>query len=280
MKRIGAHVSASGGVENAPLNAKKIGAKAFAFFTKNQRRWQAKQLSEKSIQAFIKNCEDMEYTPDQILPHDGYLINLGHPEKEGLEKSRGAFLDEMQRCELLGLKMLNFHPGSHLNKISQDECLERIAESINMVLDTTTGVTAVIENTSGQGTNMGFRFEHLAQIIDRVEDKDRIGVCLDTCHTFTSGYDLRTEKTQKETFDDFDRIVGFKYLKGVHLNDSKKDAESRVDRHESIGKGKMGLDSFRLIMNDKRFDGIPMILETPENTLWSKEIKLLYGLMV
>ena len=278
MKRVGAHVSAGGGVENAPLNAKAIGAKAFALFTKNQRQWKAKPLTNDNIEKFRQNCEDAGYLPEHVLPHDSYLINLGHPEKEGLEKSRDAFLDEMQRCEQLGLKLLNFHPGSHLKKIEEDACLKRIAESINIALDKTKGVSAIIENTAGQGTNMGFRFEHLATIIENVEDKDRVGVCLDTCHTFTAGYDLRTKKAFKATMDEFEKIVGFKYLSAMHLNDSKPDLGARVDRHQSIGKGKLGVDPFRFIMNDKRFDEIPMVLETIDDTIWAEEIKLLYSL--
>ena len=278
MKRVGAHVSAGGGVENAPLNAKKIGAKAFALFTKNQRQWKAKPLTSDNIEKFRQNCEDAGYLPEHVLPHDSYLINLGHPEKEGLEKSRDAFLDEMQRCEQLGLKLLNFHPGSHLKKIEEDACLKRIAESINIVLDKTKGVSAIIENTAGQGTNMGFMFEHLATIIDNVDDKKRVGVCLDTCHTFTAGYDLRTKKAFKATMDEFEKIVGFKYLSAMHLNDSKPDLGARVDRHQSIGKGKLGVDPFRFIMNDKRFDEIPMVLETIDDTIWAEEIKLLYSL--
>lgn len=278
MKRVGAHVSTSGGVENAPLNAKKIGAKAFALFTKNQRQWKAKPYTKDNIEKFKKNCKDAGYLPEHILPHDGYLINLGHPEKEGLEKSRDAFLDEMQRCEQLGLTMLNFHPGSHLKKIAEDACLKKIAESINIALDKTKGVSAIIENTAGQGTNMGFRFEHLAAIIDNVENKKRVGVCLDTCHTFTAGYDLRTKKAFEATMKEFEKIVGIKYLKGMHLNDSKPDLGARVDRHHSIGKGKLGIEPFRFIMNDKRFEEIPMVLETIDDTIWAEEIKLLYSL--
>ena len=278
MKRVGAHVSAGGGVENAPLNAKAIGAKAFALFTKNQRQWKAKPLTSDNIEKFRQNCEEAGYLPEHVLPHDSYLINLGHPEKEGLEKSRDAFLDEMQRCEQLGLTMLNFHPGSHLKKIEVDACLKRIAESINIALDKTKGVSAVIENTAGQGTNMGFRFEHLAAIIDNVEDKKRVGVCLDTCHTFTAGYDLRTKKTFNATMKEFDATVGIKYLSAMHLNDSKPDLGARVDRHHSIGKGKLGVEPFRFIMNDKRFEEIPMVLETIDDTIWEEEIKLLYSL--
>ncbi len=278
MKRIGAHVSASGGVENAPLNAQAIGAKAFALFTKNQRQWQAKPLTEKSINAFKANLEKVGIAPEHVLPHDSYLINLGHPETEGLEKSRAAFLDEMQRCEQLGLSLLNFHPGSHLKKIDEDKCLDRIAESINIALDQTSGVVAVIENTAGQGTNLGHRFEHLAHIIDKVEDKSRVGICLDTCHTFTAGYDLRTHEACEKTFAEFEEIVGFQYLRGMHLNDSKPDLGSRVDRHESIGMGKIGMGCFDYLMNDERFNEIPMVLETIDESLWPEEIEILYGL--
>ncbi len=275
MKMIGAHVSASGGVENAPLNAKALGATAFALFTKNQRQWSAKPLTAENIEGFKNNCASCGYTADQILPHDSYLINLGHPEKEGLEKSRNAFLDELQRCEQLGLTLLNFHPGSHLRKISEDECAKKVSESINWALDQSSGVTAVIENTAGQGSNMGYSFEQLAMIIDGVEDKNRVGVCLDTCHTFVAGYDLRTTDACDETFAEFERIVGFNYLCGMHLNDSKAEHGSKKDRHHSIGEGFIGLTPFKYIMADSRFDDIPMVLETVDADIWNDEIALL-----
>lgn len=278
MKYIGAHVSASGGVENAPVNARSIGARTFALFTKNQRQWKSPALSPQSIELFKQRCEEFGFRLDMILPHDSYLINLGHPQPEGLQKSREAFLDEMQRCEQLGLLLLNFHPGSHLKEISLDECLRRIAESINLALEKTAGVTAVIENTAGQGTNVGFAFEHLAQIIDRVEDKSRVGVCVDTCHAFAAGYDLSAQEMFDRVWADFDRVVGFSYLRGMHLNDAKKGLNSRVDRHESLGKGVLGAEPFRLLMNDARFDNIPLILETPDEALWAEEITWLYGL--
>ena len=276
MKYIGAHVSASGGDENAPINASEIGAKAFALFTKNQRQWVSKPLTDESIDQFKENCEKYGFSSKHILPHDSYLINLGHPEEEALAKSRKAFLDEMQRCEQLGLQLLNFHPGSHLKKIDTEACLNRIAESINIALDQTKGVTAVIENTAGQGTNLGFEFSHLRHIIDRVEDKSRVGVCIDTCHTFTAGYDLVNK--YDEVFDDFEKEVGFKYLRGIHLNDSKKELGSKVDRHDSIGKGFIGKDFFVKMMNDSRFDDMPIILETPDDTIWAEEIKWLYDI--
>jgi len=279
MKYVGAHVSASGGVENAPINAHNIGAKAFALFTKNQKQWFSKPLTEDNINKFKENCEKFGYKAELILPHDSYLINLGNPTEENLKKSRNAFLDEMRRCELLGLDRLNFHPGSHLKQISEEECLDTIAESLNITLNKTNGVIAVIENTAGQGTNLGYKFEHLAYIINRVEDKGRVGVCLDTCHSYTAGYDIKTEEGYKKTFEEFDRIVGFKYLKGMHINDSKKDLATRVDRHDSLGKGFLGEDVFKRIMNDPRFDNIPLILETPDDSLWAEEIKWLYSVV-
>ncbi len=278
MKFIGAHVSASGGVENAPLNAHRIGAKAFAFFTKNQRQWVAPPYKGENIELFKSRCEELGYHPDYILPHDSYLINLGHPEEEALKKSRDAFNDEMARCEQLGLNRLNFHPGSHLNLISIDRCLATISESINISLEKTNGVTAVIENTAGQGSNLGYTFEQIALIIDKVDDKSRVGVCLDTAHTLAAGYEIRTKEGFTETFRKFDEIVGFDYLRGMHINDSKKDLASRVDRHESIGKGLMNMNLFSLIMNDERFDNIPLILETPDELVWAEEIRLLYSL--
>ncbi len=279
MKRVGAHVSAAGGVENAPLNATKIGARAFALFVKNQRQWQAKPLTPKNIDLFKENCSRVGITPDHILAHDSYLINLGHPEKEALEKSRNAFIDEMERCRQLGVTLLNFHPGSHLKKISPENCLARIAESINLAHKAVPSVVTVIENTAGQGTNMGFEFEHLAEIIDQVADKARVGVCIDTCHAFAAGYDLSDKKGCDSTFARFDAVVGFRYLKGMHLNDSKKELGSRVDRHHSLGEGVLGLEVFRYIMNDDRFDEIPLILETIDDTLWDKEIKMLYSMI-
>lgn len=278
MKYIGAHVSASGGVENAPLNANAIGAKAFALFTRNQRQWKSSPLTKKSISLFKERCEEFGYEAKHILPHDSYLINLGHPDPDGLQKSRDAFLDEMQRCEQLGLDRLNFHPGSHLNELPVDDCLARIAESINRTLDQTAGVCAVIENTAGQGTNLGYTFEQIAAIIDRVEDKTRVGVCIDTAHTLAAGYDIKTEQGFTETFRHFDEVIGFSYLRGMHINDSKKDLATRVDRHDSIGKGVMGMSTFKMLMADPRFDDIPLILETPDESIWAEEIGYLYTL--
>ena len=272
MKYIGAHVSAAGGLANAAIRAAEIEATAFALFTKNQRQWRAAPLTTEVIDDFKAACEKYHYTPAQILPHDSYLINLGHPVEEALEKSREAFIDELARCQQLGLTLLNFHPGSHLLQIDEDKCLARIAESINIALAQTEGVTAVIENTAGQGSNLGFKFEHLAAIIDSVEDKSRVGVCIDTCHAFAAGYDLRTTEACAETFTEFERIVGFQYLRGMHLNDAKSEFGSRVDRHQSLGLGNIGHDAFRFIMQDNRFDGIPLVLETTNPDIWGEEI--------
>jgi deoxyribonuclease IV len=272
MKYIGAHVSTEGGVENAPVNAHKIGATAFALFLKNQRQWVAKPLSESSINTFKENCEKFGYTPKQILPHDGYLINLGSPDPEMLAKSRAAFLDEMQRAGQLGLDRINFHPGSHLQKVTEEECLTTIAESLNITLDKTNGVTAVLEITAGQGSNVGYSFEHLKYIIDRIEDKSRIGVCIDTAHAYSAGYELKTAEGFDEVFRKFEETIGFKYLMGMHVNDSKKEFMSRVDRHESLGKGTLDWDLFTRIMQDSRFNEMPLILETPDEDIWAEEI--------
>ena len=273
MKYIGAHVSASGGVENAPLNAMEIGANAFALFTKNQRQWVSAPLTAKSIELFKENCRKGGFDPRYILPHDSYLINLGNPDEEAVQKSRAAFIDEMQRCEQLGLTMLNFHPGSHLNKVSIEKCLDDIAANINLALSKTTGVTAVIENTAGQGSNVGNRFEEIRYIIDRIDDKSRVGVCLDTCHTYSAGYDIL--HNYDGVFDEFEKVIGFEYLRGIHLNDTKKPLASRVDRHESVGMGLLDMEFFKRFMTDKRFDDMPIILETPDESRWAEEISLL-----
>ena len=275
MKYTGAHVSASGGVANAPRNAHEIGATAFALFTKNQRQWSAPPVTPEQAAEFRAACAEYGYTPQQILPHDSYLINLGSPDEEGLKKSRASFTDEMRRCGLLGLDRLNFHPGSHLKKMSEEECLKRIAESINLALDQTEGVTAVIENTAGQGTNLGYRFEHLRFIIDLVDDKSRVGVCIDTQHAFAAGYDMRTAEKFDAVMKELDSVVGLGYLRGMHLNDSMKELASRVDRHEVLGEGLIGYDLFRFIMRDPRLEGIPLILETPDESRWKDEVALL-----
>ena len=275
MKYIGAHVSASGGVEFAPVNAHEIGANAFALFTKNQRQWVSKPLTEDSIRLFKENCEKFGFAPEYILPHDSYLINLGHPEEEGLTKSRAAFLDEMQRCEQLGLKLLNFHPGSHLNKISVEECLDRIAESINLTLEKTKGVTAVIENTAGQGSNLGNEFWQLKYIIDRVEDKSRVGVCLDTCHVWDGGYNIAGDLDG--VLEEFDRVIGLDRLRAIHLNDSKNPLGAHKDRHAPIGEGCIGFDALAAVTNHPALRDLPFFLETPQDDLsgWGREIAAL-----
>lgn len=278
MKYVGAHVAASPGVAQAPVNAKEINAKAFALFTRNPSRWVSKPLSESDISVFKARCDEYGFSPAQILAHDGYLINLGQPDDYKLEQSREAFLDEFRRCEQLGISLLNFHPGSHLNAIPIDDCLDRIADSINITLEMTEGVTAVIENTAGQGSNLGHRFEQIAHIIDRVDDKSRVGVCIDTCHAFAAGYDLSTPEGYEATWREFDEIIGMKYLAGMHLNDTKKGLASHVDRHESLGKGVLGADCFRMIMNDPRIDNIPLILETINPDIWAEEIEWLYSI--
>ncbi|MCK9371705.1 MAG: deoxyribonuclease IV [Sulfuricurvum sp.] len=277
-KFVGAHVSASGGVFNAPLNAMKIGAKAFALFTKNQKQWAAKPLDEETIALFKENLVKSGILPKHILPHDSYLIILGHPEEEKRQKSLDAFIDELERCSQLGLDRLNFHPGSHLKQISEEECIDRIAMSMNEAIRRVEGVNLTIENTAGQGSNLGWRFEQIAAIIERIEDKSRVGVCIDTCHMFTAGYDIRTIDAYEQTWLEFDRIIGFDYLKGMHINDSKPDLGSHVDRHDSIGKGKIGVEPFRFLMNDSRMDDIPLVLETIDETIWAQEIELLYSM--
>jgi deoxyribonuclease-4 len=279
MKRVGAHVSTTGGVQNAPLKAAEIGAKAFALFTRNQRQWKSKPLQQEEIVQFKANCEDCGLAPRHILPHDSYLINLGSADENILQRSWQAFSDEMRRCEELGLRFLNLHPGSHKNEMSEQESLDQNTAYLNRALEETSAVILVLENTAGQGSNLGYTFEHLAYIVERIEDKNRIGVCLDTCHLFAAGYDIRTAEGYQRTMLEFDDLVGLGYLKAFHLNDSKSDLGSRVDRHDSLGKGLLGWEPFRAIMNDPRLDEMPLILETVDRELWAREIEVLYGLV-
>lgn len=279
MKYIGAHVSTEGGVANAPLEAIAIGAKSFALFTGSSNRWTSKSLSDEDVKAFKENCHRGGFKAEQILPHDNFLINLGSPDPQKLHLSRKSFLEEMKRCEQLGLTMLNFHPGSHVNEIEEDKCLDLIAESINITLEKTNGVTAVLESTAGQGSNLGYRFEHLAHIISKIEDKSRVGVCIDTCHTYSAGYDLADEEGYVKTWKEFDEIIGRDYLRALHLNDDMRKLGSRIDRHAEIGKGTLGMAFFKRLVNDPRFDNMPIILETPNPAIWPEEIKLLYGLI-
>jgi deoxyribonuclease IV len=279
MKYVGPHVSTSGGVQNAPVNANTLKATAFGMFTKNQRQWVAAPYTQDTITAFRKNLADNGYNAKQVLAHDGYLINLGNPDPEAYRKSYAAFVDELKRCEQLGLTLLNMHPGSHLRIISEEACLFRIADAINDAHKATEGVAVVLENTAGQGSNVGYSFEHLAAIINRVRDKSRIGICLDTCHAFAAGYDLRTRVTYETVMKKLETVVGFKYLKGVHLNDAMAELGSHRDRHQSLGKGMLGLEPFRMIMNDDRFEEIPMVLETIDETIWPEEVRLLKGMV-
>lgn len=279
MKYIGAHVSTEGGVANAPLEAIAIGAKSFALFTGSSNRWTSKAIPEEEAEAFKRNCRRGGFKAEQILPHDNFLINLGSPDPQKLHLSRKSFLEEMKRCEQLGLTMLNFHPGSHVNEIEEEKCLDLIADSINQTLEQTSGVAAILESTAGQGSNLGHRFEHLAYIISKVEDKTRVGVCIDTCHTYSAGYDLADKEGYARTWKEFDEIIGKDYLRALHLNDDLRKLGSRIDRHAEIGKGTLGMEFFKRLVNDPRFDNMPIILETPNPAIWPEEIKLLYHLI-
>ena len=272
MKYFGAHVSTQGGLKNAPLNAKAIGADCFALFTKNQRQWRAPALTREEIDAFTESCRDNGYSCKQILPHDSYLINLGQPDNEKRQNALQAFILELERCRQLGLDRLNFHPGSSLHLIPDDECIKLIAESVRIAVDTVPGVCAVFENTAGQGSNLGYTFSQLSQMLEATDRPDRVGVCIDTCHAFAAGYDLTGDEAYEITMAEFDRLIGFKYLKGMHLNDAKCALGGKLDRHASIGEGSLGWETFRRIVEDPRIDNIPMVLETPDPDKWSKEI--------
>eukprot|EP00808_Paulinella_micropora_P025491 g5497.t1 len=264
---LGAHVSMSGGVENAVKNAHAIQATAFALFTRSQRKWTSPALTEESIKHFKDYMREYNYSPDQVVPHGSYLLNCASPSEELLEKSRAGMLDEVRRCERLGLKNYNFHPGSTTGKGSVEDGTQRITESINLAHRKTKGVTILIENMCRQGHTIDGTFEELRAILLGVKDQSRVGVCFDTCHAFAAGYDLSTEKGYHATlnFAEFDRVIGLKYLKAFHLNDSKGELGCRQDRHENIGKGKIGSTCFALLVNDARFSNIPMILETPKD---------------
>lgn len=276
-KYIGAHVSTQGGVDLAPLRAVEIGARAFALFTGSSNRWKSKAIAADVAEAFEANCRAGGFTPAQILAHDNFLVNLGTPDPQKRHLSITSFVDEFKRCEALGLTMLNFHPGSSVGLVSDDEALALIAEGINMALAESAGVTAVLENVAGQGTNLGYSFEQLAQIMELVSDPARVGVCIDTCHAYSAGYDLRSDEGYEQTWREFDCIIGFDKLRGMHINDDKRELGSRIDRHACIGEGTLGREFFRRLMADPRFDGIPLILETPDETRWAEEIAWLYG---
>ncbi|KAG1742021.1 xylose isomerase-like protein [Suillus lakei] len=276
--KIGAHVSAAGGVENAVRNAAKVGANAFAIFVKSQRKWDSPPLSAENVDAFKRRMQEFGYLPKHVLPHGSYLVNLGNPDEEKRQKSFNCFLDDLQRCEQLGLELYNFHPGSTVGQATKDESIALIAECINNAHKATKHVTVVIENMAGSGNVIGSQFSELKGIIDHVEDKTRVGVCLDTCHMFAAGYDISTKDGWEATLSIFDTEVGLSYLKGLHLNDSKATLGSKKDRHENIGLGHLGISTFRHIVSDPRTQDIPLILETPTfeaTEIWAKEITAL-----
>ena len=275
MYYIGPHVSIGGGVANAPRNAKALGATGFGMFVKNQRQWTAAPYAQADVDAFRRQLKADGYTSAQVMPHAGYLINLANPDEAAHAKSMASLLDELRRCMALGLDKLNFHPGSHLRLLTPQEACGRVARSINAALAETEGVTLVIENTAGSGGNLGSVFEELKAMIEGVDDKRRVGVCLDTMHTFAAGFDIRTRDGFLTTIDHFDRTVGLRYLRGLHLNDSKVALNSHVDRHESLGAGLLGIDVFKCIMRDPRFENMPLVLETPNEELWAQEIEQL-----
>jgi deoxyribonuclease-4 len=260
---LGAHTFITGGIENSVVLADKLKFTAVQIFTKNNNQWKGQPITEETARLFKENLAKTKIT--HIVAHDSYLINLGAKSEELLEKSREAFVDELARCEALGIPYLNFHPGAH-NGMGEEEGIKVIAESLNIAHEKTQGfeVKSMLEATAGQGTSIGYRFEHLRKIIDLVEDKSRMCVCIDTAHIFAAGYELRDEKKYDETMREFDAIVGLDLLKCFHMNDSKKDLGTRVDRHEHIGKGFIGKQGFSNIMNDKRLFGVPKILETPK----------------
>lgn len=260
---LGSHVSISGGLHKAISLGEKIGCTAIQIFTKNATRWKVKPLQEKEIHRFIENWNVSSIV--SVVAHDSYLINLGTPKEELLQKSQEALLIELQRCEQLTIPYLVMHPGSHVGS-GEENGLKRVAESFDVIQAQTPGYQTkiLIETTAGQGTNLGYRFEHLANILDMVQEPERLGVCFDTCHAFAAGYELRTEEGYHETFETFDRLIGLDRIKVIHLNDSLKGLGSRVDRHQGIGEGEIGLKGFRFLMNDPRFKSTPMILETPK----------------
>jgi deoxyribonuclease-4 len=275
---VGAHISISGGIEKAPERGKKIGCETMQIFTKSHRQWRAKKLNKESAKKFIENLKKFKIR--EVIAHNSYLINLGSNKKAHLNRSRKAFIDEIQKCDILGIKYLVFHPGSHMGA-GEDACIKTIAESLNFVIGKTRScnVMLLLENTAGQGTNIGYRFEHLADIIKKVRNKKRVGVCFDTCHAFASGYDIRTKEAYRKTFSKFSRVIGLRKLKAFHLNDSKVGFNSRIDRHESIGRGKLGRKTFRLFMRDKRFKNRPGTIEKPDSSGdFSRGIKVLKSL--
>ncbi|MFQ6616403.1 MAG: deoxyribonuclease IV [Fidelibacterota bacterium] len=280
MGLLGAHVSAAGGVHNAPKRGTDIGADAIQIFTANQNQWFPKQPSEEDTAQFR---EEMKREPPRVcVSHASYLLNMGSPENKKLTMSRSAFLAEIDRCDACGIPYFMFHPGSHM-KTDEASCLACIAESIDYCLEKRPGsrVGILVENTAGQGSTVGYTFEHLAFLIEQVQYPDRVGICFDTQHAFAAGYDIRTEKGWNDTLKHFDQTVGLDRIKAVHINDSKRELGSRVDRHENVGKGLLGMETFWCLVNDDRFREIPMILETPASdpSTYAEELVLLKKLI-
>ncbi|KAF8886870.1 xylose isomerase-like protein [Gymnopilus junonius] len=282
--KVGAHVSAAGGVENAVVNAASIGANAFALFVKSQRKWTSPPMKDESVREFKKRMKDFGYTSRMVLPHGSYLLNLANPDEDKREKSYECFLDDLKRCEALGLELYNFHPGSTVGATTTEASLGHIADCINRAHKETTVITTVLENMAGAGNIIGGNFAHLAGIIERVEDKSRVGICLDTCHSFAAGYDIHTKEGWNLTsfifsVTKFEEEVGLKYLRAMHLNDSKTPCNSRKDRHENIGLGHLGLQAFHHVLTNPRTQNIPLILETPtfdnNRAVWGTEIAVL-----
>lgn len=277
---LGAHVSVAGGVQNAPERARDISANSIQIFTANQNQWFPKQPSKENCIQF--KVEMGNKGIDVCVSHASYLLNLGSPEPKKLNMSRRAFSDELDRCDACGIPYVIFHPGAHI-KTGESECLSRISESLNYVMDKRpdSKVTILLENTAGQGSVVGYSFENLIRIIKEVENKNRLGVCFDTQHAFAAGYDIRTEKGWNDTFDHFDKTVGLEWIKVFHINDSKRELGTHVDRHEKIGKGFLTMETFWCLVNDERFSNLPMILETPvtDPSEYAVELELLRSLI-
>jgi deoxyribonuclease-4 len=260
---LGAHMPTTGGLHRAILSGHEIGCTAVQLFTTSPRQWRARPLSEEEIAAFDEARQQTGI--HTVISHDSYLINLAAPDQDVLQRSREAFLDELQRAEALNIPWVVTHMGSYLNS-SEEAGLATLGESVRFLLQQTEGlrVGIALETTAGQGTNLGYRFEHLARIIEMAGGSERIGVCFDTCHVFVAGYDIRTPEALSATLDEFDRIIGLQRLKVIHVNDAKKPLGSRVDRHEHIGDGELGLETFRILLHEPRIAHVPVILETPE----------------
>jgi deoxyribonuclease-4 len=269
---LGAHMSIAGGVHTAAERGISIGCTTMQMFVKNNNQWRGKELSDEDISTYKKLLQESSIGP--VVVHDTYLINLCATDMQILRKSRAALKDELDRCEVLGVEYLNFHPGSHVGA-GEAEGIKRIAESLNIIHEETKGyrVKSVLETTAGQGTAIGYRFEQLREIIDMVAEPDRMAVCMDTCHVFAAGYDISAERGYEKTFEEFDAIIGLGRLVAFHVNDSRRELGSRVDRHDHIGKGKIGKTGFRLLMNDDRFRSVPKILETPKGPEMKEDVK-------